>query len=91
MPRPYKTYRSSGYGYECRSELTEVPGTGKYPGYGSGRTLHNTTFSSTEVPGKGMEILKELTDVPDTGMEVLHNSLEYTNVVPAPVPTPGYF
>ena len=24
----YRAYRSSGYGYECRTELTEVPGTG---------------------------------------------------------------
>ena len=24
----YRTSRSSGYGYECRTELPEVPGTG---------------------------------------------------------------
>ena len=24
----YRTSRSSGYGYECRTELSEVPGTG---------------------------------------------------------------
>ena len=24
----YKTHRSSGYGYECFTELTDVPGTG---------------------------------------------------------------
>ena len=24
----YRTYRSSGYGYQCPTELTEVPGTG---------------------------------------------------------------
>ena len=29
----YRTYRSSGYGYECPTiEHTEVPGTGKKPG-----------------------------------------------------------
>ena len=26
--RAYRTHRSSGYGYERRAELTEVPGTG---------------------------------------------------------------
>ena len=44
----YRTYRSSGYGYECPTELAEVlckviPG-GKCPGYGSVRTLQNTTL-----------------------------------------------
>ena len=28
VARAYRAYRSSGYGYECRTELTEVPGTG---------------------------------------------------------------
>ena len=28
VARAYKADRSSGYGYECRAELTEVPGTG---------------------------------------------------------------
>ena len=28
VARAYRTYRSSGYGYECRTVLTEVPGTG---------------------------------------------------------------
>ena len=27
-PRAYRTFRSSRYGYECRTELLEVPGTG---------------------------------------------------------------
>ena len=26
--RAYRAYRSSGYGYECRTELAEVPGSG---------------------------------------------------------------
>ena len=26
--RTYRAYRNSGYGYECLTELTEVPGTG---------------------------------------------------------------
>ena len=28
VARAYRAYRSSGYGYECRTDLTEVPGTG---------------------------------------------------------------
>ena len=28
VARSYRSYRSSGYGYECRTNLTEVPGTG---------------------------------------------------------------
>ena len=28
VARAYRAYRSSGYGYECRTELKEVPGTG---------------------------------------------------------------
>ena len=28
LPRAYRTSRSFGYGYECRTELPEVPGTG---------------------------------------------------------------
>ena len=28
VARAYRAYRSSGYGHECRTELTEVPGTG---------------------------------------------------------------
>ena len=28
VAQAYSTYRNSGYGYECRTELTEVPGTG---------------------------------------------------------------
>ena len=39
------SYRSSGYGYECPTELTEVLCRGKYiPGYGSVRTLPTTTL-----------------------------------------------
>ena len=32
VPRAYRTYTSSGYGYECRTELTAIPGTGNTPG-----------------------------------------------------------
>ena len=28
VERAYRSYRSSGYGYECRTELIEVPGRG---------------------------------------------------------------
>ena len=85
----------SGYGYECRTELTEVPGTGKYPGYGFGRTLQNTAFSLAD-PGTGIYgSLTELTQVPGTGMEVLQNSHRFrvgTRVLyPYPYPHAGIF
>ena len=45
------TGTSVGYGYECFTELTEESGTGntpgKYPGYASVRTLHNTTLDKS--------------------------------------------
>ena len=59
VPRAYRTYRSSGYGYECRTELTKVPGTGNTPRmvlYVPYRTQH--FHLHTEVPGTGMEILQ---------------------------------
>ena len=44
----YRTYRSVGYRYRCRTELTEVSGTGNtggiYRGYASVRTVLNTPF-----------------------------------------------
>ena len=30
VARAYRTYRSFGYGYECRTGLAEIPGTGTY-------------------------------------------------------------
>ena len=49
----YITYRSSGYGYECPTEITEVvcrviPG-GNTPGFGSRRTVQNTTLQISVV------------------------------------------
>ena len=43
----YRTHRSSRYGYERRTDLTEVPGTGM-----------NVIQNLTEVPGTGMEVLR---------------------------------
>ena len=78
---PYRTYRSSGHGYECHIELTEVPGTG------------NTRGAVLYVPYRKQTL--SLTEVPGTGMEVLQNSHKFrvatsTNVVPVPVPALGY-
>ena len=54
-------YISSGYGYECRTELTDVPVRvirGNIPRVypGSYTTKHN--LSLTEVPGTGKEVLQ---------------------------------
>ena len=56
----YRTHRSSGYGHECPTELTEVPGTGM-------KSLKRTSRRS----GYGHERPTELTEVPGTGMKVL--------------------
>ena len=50
--RSYRTYRSSGYGYGCLTELTEVPGTGIKP-------LQNSQKFRVLWPGR-----TELTEVP---------------------------
>ena len=103
----YRTYRSSGYGYGSYTELTEAPGRYTnvvpvpvpasgyfYKGIPVPRVLCHGRTELTEVPGTGMNVvqnsqkfgygygnLTELTEVPG----------RYTNVVPVPVPAPGYF
>ena len=59
---PYITIniRFSGYGRECHSELTEVPGTAV-------EVTHTTRRSS----GYGYGSLTELTEVPGARVEVL--------------------
>ena len=65
----YRTHKSSGYGYECPTELTEVPGTGM-----------KVLTELREVPGivarayrtyrsfwYGYECPTELAEVPGTG------------------------
>ena len=56
MPRAYRTYRSSGHGYECRTELTEVPGSGNTPGMVLYVPYRTQPFH--KVPGTGMEFLQ---------------------------------
>ena len=82
----YRTHRTSGYGFECPTELTQVPGTGmkvlqkfqKFRVFWHGRT------ELTEVPGRYKNAVPvprvlwhgrtDLTEVPVTGMNVVQNS-----------------
>ena len=86
LPRAYRTYRSSGYGYEYRTELTELPIRVNYPGFGSVRSLllQNTTFSRKRVRGTYGYCL-----------EVLQNSQKFRvgirMLYPCPYPLPASF
>ena len=46
VERAYRSYRSSGYGYECRTELTEVLRTGLDV------VQNSQKFRAREIPGK---------------------------------------
>ena len=50
----YGVYRSSGYGYECPTELTEVPGTGMKvsQNFQKFRVLWHGRIKLSEVPGR---------------------------------------
>ena len=50
----YRAYRSSGYGYECPTELTEVPGTGVkvLQNFQKYRALWHGPTDLTEVRGR---------------------------------------
>ena len=50
----YRTHRSSGYGYECATELTEVPGTGMkgLQNFHQFWVLWHGRTELTEVPGR---------------------------------------
>ena len=50
----YRANRSSGYGYECPTELTEVPGTGMkvLQNFQKYRALWHGPTELTEVPGR---------------------------------------
>ena len=50
----YRTHRSSGYGYECPTELTEVPGTGMkvLQNFQKFRVLWHGRIKLSEVPGR---------------------------------------
>ena len=51
----YRTYRRSGYGYECRTGITEVPGTGM--------NVVQNSQKLTQVPGTGIQAFTKLTEV----------------------------
>ena len=61
----YRAHRSSGYGYECRTELTEVPDTGM-------KVLQNLQKFRLMWHGR-----TELTEVPGTGINVVQNSQKF--------------
>ena len=81
--RSYRTYRSSGCGYGCLTELKEVQGTGINPykthrscGYCSTGVQNQQKFragTKTWYPGYCETGRTELTEVPGTGMKVVHN------------------
>ena len=50
----YRNHRSSGYGYECPTELTEVPGTGVkvLQDFQKFQVLRHGRTELTEVPGR---------------------------------------
>ena len=82
----YRTYRSSGYGYECGTELPEVPGTGTkvLQNFQTFRVLWHGRTELTEVPGRYENAVpvpqifvaltyRTNTELPGTGMNVLQN------------------
>ena len=85
----YRTHRSSGYGYECPTELTEVPGTGMkvLQNFQKFRVLWHGRTELTEVPGRYKNAVPvprvlwhgrtDLTEVPGTGMNVVQNSQKF--------------
>ena len=80
---------SSGYGYECPTELTEVPGTGMkvLKNFQKFRVLRHGRTELTEVQGRYKNDVSvprvlwhgrtDLTEVPGTGMNVVHNSQKF--------------
>ena len=86
---PYRTRRSSGYGYESLTELPEVSGTGmkvlqNFPKF---RVLWHGRTELTELPGRYENAVPvprvlwhgrtDLTEVPGTGMNVVQNSQKF--------------
>ena len=82
-PKTYRTSRSFRYEYECRTELSEVSGTGmkktsRTSGYcGTGVQNFQKFRAGINMlypyPGSLWHRRKELPEVPGTGMSVLHN------------------
>ena len=75
----YRTHRRFGYGYECLTELTDVPGTGMKvsQNFQKFRVLWRGRTELTEVPGRCKNAVPvprvlwhgrtDLTEVPGTG------------------------
>ena len=84
----YRTH-SFGYGYECPTELTEVPGTGMkvLQNFHKFRVLWHGRTKLTEVPGRYKNAVPiprvlwhgrtDLTEVPGTGMNAVQNSQNF--------------
>ena len=86
----YRAYRTSGYGYECPTELTEVPGTGMrvLQNLHKFRVMRHGRTELTEVPGRYENAVAvprrvlwhsrtDLTEVPGTGMNAVQNSHKF--------------
>ena len=85
----YRTHRSSGYGYECPTELTEVLGTGMrvLQNFQKFRVLWQGRTELAEVPGRYKNAVPvprvlwhgrtDLTEVPGAGMNVVQNSQKF--------------
>ena len=85
----YTAYRSPGYGYECPTEFTEVPGTGMrvLQNFQRFRVLWHGRTEFTEVAGRYENAVPvprvlwhgrtDLTEVPGTGMNVVQNSQKF--------------
>ena len=85
----HRTHRCSGYGYECATELTEVPGTGMkvLQKLQNLRQLWHGRTELTEVSGRYENAVPvprvlwhgrtDLTEVPGTGMNVVQNSQKF--------------
>ena len=85
----YRAYRSSGYGYEFPTKLTEVPGTGMRvsQNFEKFRVLWHGRTELTEVPDRYENAVPvprvlwhgriDLREVPDTSMNVVQNSQKF--------------
>ena len=96
VTRGVQTHRRSGYGYECPTELTEVPSTGMkvLQNFRKFRVLWHGRTELTEVPGRYENAVPvprvlwqwrtELTEVRCTGLDVVQNSHKFrVRVIPA--------
>ena len=82
----YRTHKRSGFGYECPTELTEVPGTGMnvLENFKKFRVLWHARTELAEVPGRYKNAVPvprvllhgrtDLTENPGMGIIVVNNS-----------------